>query len=75
MKNLVLASSIALAFAAFPLAAQAEPIVFDYTGSLVTFTVPTTDRYQILAFGAQGGGHGNAVTPAVEAPKSVAISA
>jgi hypothetical protein len=26
-----------------------------YTGSLVDFTVPATDAYQILAFGAQGG--------------------
>ncbi|HEX3416288.1 MAG TPA: PEP-CTERM sorting domain-containing protein [Stellaceae bacterium] len=34
---------------------RAVPFDFTYTGSLVTFTVPTTDNYQILAFGAQGG--------------------
>jgi hypothetical protein len=36
--------------------AHADPIVFDftYTGKLVTFMVPTTDTFQILAFGAQG---------------------
>ena len=28
--------------------------IFTYTGSLVTFTVPATGLYQILAFGAQG---------------------
>lgn len=28
---------------------------FTYSGSLVSFTIPTTDTYQILAFGAQGG--------------------
>jgi hypothetical protein len=41
--------------ATYPSVAKAAPIVFDYTGSLVTFAVPTTDTYQILAFGAQGG--------------------
>src|SRR5215472_17339950 len=35
--------------------ARAVPFDFSYTGSLVTFMVPTTDTYQILAFGAQGG--------------------
>src|SRR5260370_26433143 len=37
-------------------AARATPFDFTYSGSLVDFTVPTTDTYQILAFGAQGGG-------------------
>jgi hypothetical protein len=36
-------------------AARAVPIDFMYTGSLVTFMVPASDIYQILAFGAQGG--------------------
>src|SRR5260370_8152621 len=36
-------------------AARATPFNFTYSGSLVNFTVPTTDTYQILAFGAQGG--------------------
>jgi hypothetical protein len=35
--------------------AGAGPIDFTFTGSLVTFTVPTTGAYRILAFGAQGG--------------------
>jgi hypothetical protein len=50
----------AASLATLPLAvtsrAEAAPIVFDYTGSLVTFVVPTTDTYEIIAFGAQGGG-------------------
>ena len=28
---------------------------FTYSGSLVDFTIPTTDTYQIIAYGAQGG--------------------
>lgn len=36
-------------------AARATPFDFTYSGSLVDFTVPITDTYQILAFGAQGG--------------------
>ncbi|HEY1432730.1 MAG TPA: PEP-CTERM sorting domain-containing protein [Stellaceae bacterium] len=55
MRQLLLAGTTALALAASHLAAQAAPIIFDYTGSLVPFTVQTTDQYQILAFGAQGG--------------------
>jgi hypothetical protein len=47
-----------LVFAATGSAACAEPIVFNYTGSLVDFTVPTTGDYQILAYGAQGGAGG-----------------
>src|SRR5260370_474189 len=37
-------------------AARATPFDFTYSGSLVDFTVPTTDTYQILAFCAHGGG-------------------
>jgi hypothetical protein len=55
MKSLVLAGSVLIAITVSPLVAEAEPIVFDYTGSLVPFTVPTTGTYQILAWGAQGG--------------------
>jgi hypothetical protein len=43
--------------------AHAEPIIFNFTSSPVTFTVPTTDQYQILAFGAQGGPGGGQVGP------------
>jgi hypothetical protein len=36
-------------------AAHAQRFEFDYTGSLVTFTVPINGTYQIIAFGSQGG--------------------
>jgi hypothetical protein len=55
MKLVLLAGTTALGLAASASAARAVPFDFMYTGSLVTFTVPSTDTYQILAFGAQGG--------------------
>ena len=55
MKRLLLAGTAFLGLAASGSVARATPFVFTYTGSLVDFTVPTTDSYQILAFGAQGG--------------------
>jgi hypothetical protein len=55
MKRLLLVATAFLALAFSDRAAEAVPFDFTYTGSLVTFTVPTTDTYQILAFGAQGG--------------------
>src|SRR5712691_8341358 len=55
MKRLLLAGTAFLGLATSGSAARAVPIDFTYAGSLVTFTVPTTDTYQILAFGAQGG--------------------
>ena len=55
MKPLLLAGTAVLGLTASGLAARATPIDFTYTGSLVDFTVPATDSYQILAFGAQGG--------------------
>lgn len=55
MKQLLLAGTTFLGLTASGLAARAIPFDFTYTGSLVTFTVPTTDSYQILAFGARGG--------------------
>jgi hypothetical protein len=50
---------------------------FTYSGGLVTFTIPTTDTYQILAFGAQGGSgtFNGFVGIEVEVPRSAAISA
>ena len=54
MKRLLLTGTAILGLAASGSAA-ADPIDFTYTGSLVDFTVPTTDTYQILAYGAQGG--------------------
>ena len=55
MKPLLLGAAALLALVAQASIARAMPFVFTYTGSLVDFTIPTTDTYQILAFGAQGG--------------------
>jgi hypothetical protein len=55
MKLVLLAGTAFLGLVASGSAARAVPFDFTYTGSLITFTVPTTDNYQILAFGAQGG--------------------
>ena len=55
MKLFLLGGATLLALAASEPAARATLFDFTYTGSLVTFTVPTTDTYHILAFGAQGG--------------------
>ena len=55
MRHRLLAGTSLLALLAWDPAARAVPFDFTYTGSLVTFTVPTTDTYQITAFGAQGG--------------------
>jgi Glycine rich protein len=46
-----------LALAVSVPAAHAQRFEFDYTGSLITFTVPINGTYQIIAFGAQGGGN------------------
>jgi hypothetical protein len=55
MTRFLLAGTALLGFAASGSVANAGPIDFTYTGSLVEFTVPATGPYQILAFGAQGG--------------------
>ena len=55
MRTLLLAGTTLLALSASIGAAAAAPITFGYTGSLQTFTVPTTGLYNILAFGADGG--------------------
>jgi hypothetical protein len=55
MKQLLLAGTAFIGLTASGLAARATPFDFTYTGSLITFTVPTTDSYQIFAYGAQGG--------------------
>jgi hypothetical protein len=55
MKRLLLGGAAFLGLATSVMGASAVPFDFTYTGSLVTFTVPTTDTYQVLAFGAQGG--------------------
>jgi hypothetical protein len=58
MRRLLLGATSFLALAAVDPVVRATPIDFTFTGSLVTFTVPTTDSYQILAFGAEGGSSG-----------------
>ena len=55
MKRLLLAGAAFLGLAASGSGARATLFDFTYSGSLIDFTVPTTDMYQILAFGAQGG--------------------
>jgi hypothetical protein len=55
MKRLMLAWTAFLGLASRGSGARATLFDFTYTGSLVDFTVPTTDSYQILAFGAQAG--------------------
>jgi hypothetical protein len=57
MKQLLLAGPALLALVSSHPSAEAAPVVFDFTftGSIVDFAVPTTDTYQLLAFGAQGG--------------------
>jgi hypothetical protein len=54
MKQLPLAGTALLALVGWHSETRATLFDFTYTGSLVTFVVPTTDTYQILAFGAQG---------------------
>ena len=55
MKMLLLAGTPLLGLAASEPAAHAQRVNFTYTGKLVTWTVPNTGTYQIIAFGAQGG--------------------
>src|SRR6266404_8302254 len=55
MKLLLLGRATLLALAATEPAAHATLFDFTFSGNLVIFTIPTTDTYQILAFGAQGG--------------------
>jgi hypothetical protein len=55
MKLLLLAGTALLGLAASEPAAHAQRVNFTYTGRLVTYTVPKTGIYQILALGAQGG--------------------
>ena len=56
MKRFALAM-IASAGVAFAMPASAT--IFGYTGAELTYTVPSSGVYSILAFGAQGGGDGD----------------
>jgi hypothetical protein len=77
MKLVLLAGTAILGLAASGFVARAVPFDFTYTGSIVAFAVPTTDTYQILAFGAQGGTSSLFLVsaPAVAAQRLAAISA
>jgi hypothetical protein len=55
MKLRLLGGAAVLLLAAWQPAARATMFDFTYSGALVNFTIPTSDTYQILAFGAQGG--------------------
>lgn len=59
MKMLLLAGTALVALAASEPAAHAQRVSFTYNtcekGKLVTYTVPETGTYQIIAYGAQGG--------------------
>ena len=51
---------------------SAGAATFTFTGAIVDFTVPVTDTYQIIAFGAQGVAHLH--SPAARVPRLAAIS-
>jgi hypothetical protein len=51
----VVSGALLLALAVSEPAAHAQRVNFTYTGKLVTWTVPKTGTYQIIAYGAQGG--------------------
>src|SRR4051812_11603557 len=59
MKRHLLAGVSLLALAVAASSSEAAPLIFDYTGTVVSFTVPTNGGYQILAYGAQGGKGGS----------------
>src|SRR3954453_10433449 len=56
MKWRLLAGTSLLALAIAAPSAEAAVFTFDYTGAVVSFVVPTNGEYQIIAYGAQGGG-------------------
>ena len=55
MKRLLLAGIVFWGLLESVLDAGATMFAFAYSGTAVDFTIQTTDEYQILAFGAQGG--------------------
>jgi hypothetical protein len=59
-RGLLLAGASALAILAGAAEANAATVVFSFTGGLQTFIAPVTGTYEIDAFGASGGGNGNA---------------
>src|SRR5277367_2268806 len=63
MKRLLLTSASLLALAIA--APTASATTFNFSDLVVNYMVPVTGAYQILAFGAQGGGNTNRDTGAV----------
>jgi hypothetical protein len=55
MKMLLLAGTALLGLVVSEPDAHAQRVDFNYTGKLVTYQVPVSGFYQILAYGAQGG--------------------
>jgi hypothetical protein len=56
IQRLTFLASVALLSVTVPAAgAKATTIDFNYTGSIISFTVPVTGVYEIDAFGAEGG--------------------
>ncbi len=55
MRMSILAGTSLLALSASLAAARADPVTFGYTGGIVSYTVPTTGLYDIVAYGAEGG--------------------
>ncbi|MFZ4387094.1 MAG: hypothetical protein ACOYOI_02890, partial [Chthoniobacterales bacterium] len=55
---LPLVAMLALALFSGP-EARAQSTNFAYTGFVVTYTIPTTGTYQLIATGAQGGAGGS----------------
>src|SRR3954468_21421528 len=58
MKRYLLAGVSLFALAVGASSAEAAPVTINYTGAAVSFVVPTNGRYEIIAYGAQGGGGG-----------------
>lgn len=54
MRAFILAGTSVLTLLAAP-AINAAPIIFNYTGGFVTYTIPVAGTYDIVAYGAQGG--------------------
>jgi hypothetical protein len=58
MKRYLLAGVSLFALVVGATSAEATPWTFSYTGAVVSFVVPTHGDYEIIAYGAQGGGGG-----------------
>jgi hypothetical protein len=55
MKRFLLAGASLLALLAGS-PAEAATVMFSYTGAVVPYIIPETGTYQVLAWGAEGGG-------------------